>query len=90
MVKHISKILQQILQGFHSVFDHFGTLCITELINWRSNVKIWCENQTSHKKRKDSLETQAKLVVLRTYVENQAILEPSYTRTHSFLLGIKI
>ena len=30
----------------------------------------------SHKKRKDSLGTRAKLVVLRTYVENQAILEP--------------
>ena len=30
----------------------------------------------SHKKRKDSLETRAELAVLRTYVENQAILEP--------------
>ena len=30
----------------------------------------------SHKKRKDSLETRAQLAVLRTYVENQAILEP--------------
>ena len=30
----------------------------------------------SHKKRKDSLGTRAKLVVQRTYVENQAILEP--------------
>ena len=30
----------------------------------------------SHKKRKDSLETQAELAVLRSYVENQAILEP--------------
>ena len=29
----------------------------------------------SHKKRKDSLETRAELAVLRTYVENQAILE---------------
>ena len=29
----------------------------------------------SHKKRKDSLETLAELAVLRTYVENQAILE---------------
>ena len=29
----------------------------------------------SLKKRKDSLETQAELAVLRTYVENQAILE---------------
>ena len=28
----------------------------------------------SHKKRKDSLETQAELAVLRSYVENQAIL----------------
>ena len=29
----------------------------------------------SHKKQKDSLETQAELPVLRTYVENQAKLE---------------
>ena len=30
----------------------------------------------SHKKQKDSLETRTELAVLRTYVENQAILEP--------------
>ena len=30
----------------------------------------------SHKKRKDSLETRAELAVLRSYVGNQAILEP--------------
>ena len=30
----------------------------------------------SHKKRKDSLEARAELAVLRTYVENQPILEP--------------
>ena len=30
----------------------------------------------SHKKRKDSLEIWAELAVLRTYVENQAILQP--------------
>ena len=30
----------------------------------------------SHKKRKDSLERRAELTVLRSYVENQAILEP--------------
>ena len=30
----------------------------------------------SHKKQKDSLETRAELAVLRSYVENQAILEP--------------
>ena len=29
-----------------------------------------------YKKRKDSLKTRAKLAVLRTYIENQAILEP--------------
>ena len=29
-----------------------------------------------HKKRKESLETRGELAVLRTYVENQAILEP--------------
>ena len=31
---------------------------------------------TSHKKRKDSLETRVELAVLRTYVESQAIIEP--------------
>ena len=35
-----------------------------------------CFIRTSHKKQKDSLETQARLAVLHTYVENQAILEP--------------
>ena len=30
----------------------------------------------SHNKRKDSLETRTQRAVLRTYVENQAILEP--------------
>ena len=30
----------------------------------------------NHSKRKDSLETGTELAVLRTYVENQAILEP--------------
>ena len=30
----------------------------------------------SHKKRKDSLETRAELIVPRTYVENHAILKP--------------
>ena len=30
----------------------------------------------SHKKRKHSLETRAERTALRTYVENQAILEP--------------
>ena len=30
----------------------------------------------SHKKWKDSLETQAELAVLRSHVENQAMLEP--------------
>ena len=30
----------------------------------------------NHKKRKESLETRAELAVLRTYVENQTILEP--------------
>ena len=38
---------------------------------------IWDSSTTnhSHKKRKDSLETRAELAVLRTYVENQSILE---------------
>ena len=37
-------------------------------------VKINSEH--SHKKLKDSLEIQAELTVLRTYVKNQAMLEP--------------
>ena len=32
--------------------------------------------QHTHKKRKNSLETPPELAVLRTYVENQAMLEP--------------
>ena len=38
---------------------------------------IWDSSTTnhSHKKREDSLETRAELAVLRTYVENQSILE---------------
>ena len=32
--------------------------------------------QQSHKKRRNSLETHAKLAVLSTYTENQAMLEP--------------
>ena len=31
IVKHTLKILQQMLQDFLSVFDHFGTLCIKGL-----------------------------------------------------------
>ena len=31
MVRHTLKILQQMLQDFESVSDHFGTLCIEEL-----------------------------------------------------------
>ena len=30
-----------------------------------------------HKKQKESLEARAEVAVLRTYVENQAILEPT-------------
>ena len=33
--------------------------------------------RNSHKKWKDSLETRAKMAVLRSYVENQAMLEPT-------------
>ena len=32
MVRHTLKILQQMLQDFQSVFDHFGTLAIKGLI----------------------------------------------------------
>ena len=32
MVRHTLKILQQMLQDFKSVSDHFGTLCIKGLI----------------------------------------------------------
>ena len=31
MVRHTLKILQQMLQNFKSVSDHFGTLCIKGL-----------------------------------------------------------
>ena len=31
MVRHTLKILQQMLQDFESVSDHFGTLCIKGL-----------------------------------------------------------
>ena len=31
MVRHTFKILQQMVQGFQSVSDHFGTLCIKGL-----------------------------------------------------------
>ena len=31
MVRHTFKILQQMLQDFKSVSDHFGTLCIKGL-----------------------------------------------------------
>ena len=31
MVRHTLKILQHLLQGFQSVSDHIGTLCITGL-----------------------------------------------------------
>ena len=34
------------------------------------------KSNRSHKKRKDSLETRAELLVLRTYVDNKAIIEP--------------
>ena len=37
--------------------------------------KIVEKNLLSCKKRKDSLETRAELAILRTYVENQALLE---------------
>ena len=29
MVKHTLKTMQQMLQNFKSLYDHFGTLCIT-------------------------------------------------------------
>ena len=32
MVRHTIKILQQMLQDFYSVPDHFGTLCIKGLM----------------------------------------------------------
>ena len=36
----------------------------------------WIVSNHSHKKRTDSLETQAQRAILRAYVENQAMLEP--------------
>ena len=43
-----------------------------------------CEH--SHKKRNDSLETRTEPAVLRTYVDNQAVL----SRAHSSLPCIKM
>ena len=40
------------------------------------NVILISSWKRSHKKRKDSLKTRAKLAVLRTYVENEAKLGP--------------
>ena len=44
------------------------------LIIFSKSAKVTSKH--NHKKRKDSLETRAELAVLRSYVENQAILEP--------------
>ena len=43
-----------------------------------STFKFIAYFQHKHKKLKDSEETQAELVALCTYVENQAILEPIF------------
>ena len=51
MVRHTLKILQQMLQDFESVSDHFGTLCIEELtiskvhrgIKEANTKQTWCQ-----------------------------------------------
>ena len=45
MVRHTLKILQQMLQDFESVSDHFGSLCINRLTY---NIICWMNNQGSH------------------------------------------
>ena len=45
---------------------------------WIVSDFVLCYFHHSHKNRKDSLGTRAKLAVLRTYVENQAIPEPIF------------
>ena len=49
------------------------------LVVWSSSISLIIEKicrRNGNEKQKDSLETRADLVVLRTYVENQAILQP--------------
>ena len=46
MVRHTLKILQQLLQDFESVSDHFGTLCIKALI---SSINPWTHVNTQWK-----------------------------------------
>ena len=45
-------------------------------LSFSKKTNICIQFHHSQNKRKDSLETRAKLDVLRTYVENQAILKP--------------
>ena len=45
-------------------------------------VSDWYQFQHSHKKQKDSLETRAEMAIPRSYVENQAILEPFFFTGH--------
>ena len=53
------------------VCTKLGYLRYVVLLNSRIT---WLEH--SHKKRKDSLETRGELAVLRSYIKDQAILEP--------------
>ena len=48
MVKHTLKILQEILQDFKSVIDHFGTLCIKGLRNFQSLIVLQEETKNSN------------------------------------------
>ena len=48
----------------------------TSVICQQVQTKEMVNRYHSHKKWKDSLETWAEPAVLRTYVDNQAILEP--------------
>ena len=55
-----------------------STTITTTLVKVLNSISRDHFNSFNHslKKRKDKLETPAELAVLRTYVENQAILEP--------------
>ena len=54
MVRHTLKILQQMLQDFKSVSDHFGTLCIKGLRNFRPNFQHYIKKIEAQAKKKKS------------------------------------
>ena len=51
MARHTLKILQQMLQDFKSVSDHFGTLCIKGLIDFSADIYFFKANNRNTRKR---------------------------------------